>query len=168
MKGIVLIGFMGAGKTTIGRLLAERLQLAHVDFDDLIVESIGMTIQDYFDRYGEAAFREKETEILTHSLTLDQVISTGGGIILKEENRQLLQQFPKVVYLKTEPEELLDRLKNDTVNIRPLVVSKSPAEIIDIYRPRMPLYEESATVVIDTTRKSPAEIVTEIIQKAGE
>ena len=97
MKGIVLIGFMGAGKTTIGRLLAERLQLAHVDFDDLIVESIGMTIQDYFDRYGEAAFREKETEILTHSLTLDQVISTGGGIILKEENRQLLQQFPKVV-----------------------------------------------------------------------
>ena len=83
MKGIVLIGFMGAGKTTIGRLLAERLQLAHVDFDDLIVESIGMTIQDYFDRYGEAAFREKETEILTHSLILDQVISTGGGIILK-------------------------------------------------------------------------------------
>lgn len=105
---------------------------------------------------------------MTHSLILDQVISTGGGIILKEENRQLLQQFPKVVYLKTEPEELLDRLKKDTVNIRPLVVSKSPAEIIDIYRPRMPLYEESATVVIDTTRKSPAEIVTEIIQKAGE
>ena len=153
MKGIVLIGFMGAGKTTIGRLLAERLQLAHVDFDDLIVESIGMTIKTILIVTG-SRFSRKETEILTHSLTLDQVISTGGGIILKEENRQLLQQFPKVVYLKTEPEELLDRLKKDTVNIRPLVVSKSPAEIIDIYRPRMPLYEESATVVIDTTRKS--------------
>lgn len=60
MKGIVLIGFMGAGKTTIGRLLAERLQLAHVDFDDLIVESIGMTIQDYFDRYGKPLFEKKK------------------------------------------------------------------------------------------------------------
>ncbi|WP_291292874.1 shikimate kinase [Enterococcus sp.] len=168
MKGFVLIGFMGAGKTTIGRLLAEQLELAHIDFDDLIVEEIGMTIQEYFDRYGEAAFREKETEILANSLMLDRVISTGGGIVLKEENRQLLKTMPQVVYLKTETDELVKRLKNDTKTVRPLVVSKSPDEIIDVYRPRIPLYEESATLVIDTTHKSPTAIVTEILQKAGE
>jgi shikimate kinase len=167
VKNFVLIGFMGAGKTTIGRLLAEQLQLGHIDFDDLIVKEIGMAIQEYFDRYGEEAFRQRETQILSNSINRDGVISTGGGIVLKKENRQLLQQIPQVIYLKTEPEELLERLKNDTESIRPLVVSKSPAEIIDVYRPRIPLYEESATLVIETTAKSPLEIVAEIIEKVG-
>lgn len=168
MNGIVLIGFMGAGKTTIGRLLAKETQLAHLDFDDLIVEEIQMTIQEYFDRFGEEAFRKRETEVLARSLDLRHIISTGGGIVLKEENRQLLKQMPKVVYLKTEADELVKRLKADQKTIRPLVVSKSPAEIKDVYLPRVPFYEESAGVIIDTTGKTPAEIVAEILMKTGD
>ncbi len=86
MKKVILIGFMGAGKTTIGRLLAEETKQSHVDFDDLIVAEIGMTIQEFFDQHGEEAFRKIETDILAKTLAKEQIISTGGGIVLKEEN----------------------------------------------------------------------------------
>ncbi len=168
MNGIVLIGFMGAGKTTIGKLLAEKTQLDHIDFDDLIVAEIGMTIQEYFDLHGEQAFREIETKVLVDTLERPQIISTGGGIVLKEQNRQLLKQMSRVVYLKTDADELITRLKADTESIRPLVVSKSPDEIIAVYRPRIPLYEESANLVIETTAKTPNEIVEEILAEVGE
>lgn len=167
MKKVILIGFMGAGKTTIGRLLAEETNQSHVDFDDLIVAEIGMTIQDFFDQHGEEAFRKIETDILAKTLAKEQIISTGGGIVLKEENRQLLKEMPLVVYLKTDPEELIHRLKTDTGSIRPLVVSKSPEEILAVYRPRIPLYEETASLIVETTNKTPEEIVQEILIKAG-
>ena len=168
MNGIVLIGFMGAGKTTIGKLLAQETQLDHIDFDDLIVAKIGMTIQEYFDLHGEEAFRKVETNVLVETLSRPQIISTGGGIVLKEQNRQLLKQMPLVVYLKTDSDELITRLKADTKSIRPLVVSKSPEEILAVYHPRIPLYEESARLVVETTAKTPAEIVEEILAKVGE
>ena len=97
----------------------------------------------------------------------EQIISTGGGIVLKEENRQLLKEMPLVVYLKTDPEELIHRLKADTGSIRPLVVSKTPEEILAVYRPRIPLYEETASLIVETTNKAPQEIVQEILTKAG-
>lgn len=163
MKGIVLIGFMGAGKTTIGRMLSEEINVGHLDFDDVIIEEIGMTIQEYFDQFGEEAFRKRETEILGRYLDPQHVISTGGGIVLKEENRKLLKQMPTVVYLKTDADELVKRLKADHTSIRPLVVSKSPEEIKEVYLPRIPFYEESASLIVETTGKSPAEIVAEIL-----
>lgn len=168
MNGIVLIGFMGAGKTTVGKLLAEETGLPQIDFDDLITEEIGMSIQDYFSIHGEPAFREIETRILAETLTKSAIISTGGGIVLKEENRGLLKEMPRVVYLKTDPAELITRLQGDAENIRPLVLSKTPAEILAVYQPRIPFYEESATLVVETTNKAPQEIVAEIITKVGE
>lgn len=168
MNGIVLIGFMGAGKTTIGSLLAKETGMGQIDFDDLITAEIGMSIQAFFAEYGEPAFREIETRILAETLTRPEIISTGGGIVLKEENRQLLKNMPQVVYLKTDPTELITRLQADTKNVRPLVLSKTPAEILAVYQPRIPFYEESASLVVDTTGKTPEEIVAEILAKVGE
>jgi len=168
MNGMILIGFMGAGKTTIGKKLAQATGLDHVDFDLLIVDEIDMSIQEYFDRYGEESFRKKETLVLERSLKSNRIISTGGGIVLKERNRQLLKQMPTVIYLKTDADELIFRLKNDKDTIRPLIVSKSPEEIKEVYLPRIPFYEASATIIIETTGKHPDEISREILAKVGE
>lgn len=163
MTGIILIGFMGAGKTTIGQLLSTETGMEHSDFDAKIVEEIGMSIQEYFDLYGEDAFREKETEMLRRLSSNNKIVSTGGGIVMRPENRDLLKQLSPVVYLKTQPDSFLSRLKEDTINIRPLVVSKSSEEIREIFEPRIPLYEESASIVIETDNKKPEEIVREIL-----
>lgn len=165
MENIVLIGFMGAGKTTIGRLLAQKLNAKQHDFDEILVEQIGMSIADYFDHFGSEAFREIETKVLQQSLQLNGIISTGGGIVLKEENRQFLQNNPNVIYLQANLDELVHRVVLDKRNVRPLATSKSPDEIREVYLPRVPLYEESAKFVIDTTEKTPDAIVQEILDK---
>lgn len=165
MKGIILIGFMGAGKTTVGQLLSKKTNMEHIDFDDKIVEEIGMTIQEYFDLYGEETFREKETAVLKRYLNHNQVVSTGGGIVMREENRSLLKQMAPVIYLQTKPEVFISRLKQDHTTVRPLVVSKSAAEIQQVFEPRIPFYEESASVVVDTDDRTPEEIVQEILNK---
>lgn len=165
MENIVLIGFMGAGKTTIGRLLAQKLNAKQHDFDEILVEQIGMSIADYFERFGSESFRKIETNVLQQSLELKGVISTGGGIVLKEENRLFLQKNPNVIYLRADLEELIHRVILDKRNVRPLATSKSPDEIREVYLPRLPLYEESANFVIDTTKKQPEEIVQEILDK---
>ncbi|MTD38928.1 AAA family ATPase [Erwinia sp. CPCC 100877] len=164
MKGIILIGFMGAGKTTVGKLLSKETGMEHIDFDDKIVEEIGMTIQEYFDRHGEAAFRERETNVLKRYLNHNQVVSTGGGIVMRPENRELLKQMAPVIYLKTKPEVFIPRLKHDHVTVRPLVVSKSPEEIKQVFEPRIPFYEESASLVVETDDRTPEEIVREILK----
>ena len=167
MQGIILIGFMGAGKTTIGKLLAKRTGMEHIDFDDKILEEIGMTIEEYFDLYGEEAFREKETGVLKKNLGTHQIISTGGGIVLKSENRELLKQIPTVVYLKTSPEIFISRIKQDDKIIRPVVVSKTPEEIVKVFQTRISLYEECAKFVVGTDDLSPEEIVEEILFYVG-
>lgn len=168
MPGIILIGFMGAGKTTVGKLLSEETGMEHIDFDDKIVEEIGMSIQEYFDQYGEAAFRAHETEVLKRYLNHNQVVSTGGGIVMRPENRELLKQMAPVIYLKTEPDVFISRLKQDHTTVRPLVVSKSPEEIRAVFEPRIPLYEESASLTIQTDQQTPAEIVKEILNSIKE
>ncbi|EOH98594.1 hypothetical protein UAW_01190 [Enterococcus haemoperoxidus ATCC BAA-382] len=164
MKGIILIGFMGAGKTTVGKLLSEKTGMEHIDFDDKIVEEIGMTIQEYFDLHGEDAFRERETNVLKRYLDHDQVVSTGGGIVMRSENRELLKQMAPVIYLQTKPEVFIPRLKHDHTTVRPLVVSKSPEEIKQVFEPRIPFYEESASLVVATDNRTPEEIVHEILK----
>ena len=164
MKGIILIGFMGAGKTTVGRLLSQKTGMDHIDFDDKIVEEIGMSIQEYFDLHGEDAFRERETAVLKRYLDHNQVVSTGGGIVMRPENRELLKQMAPVVYLKTKPESFISRLKQDHTTVRPLVVSKSAEEIQEVFEPRIPFYEESASIIIETDNRTPEAIVKEILE----
>jgi len=165
---IVLIGFMGAGKTTVGKVLAEKTQSDQIDLDKYIVDKIGMPISEYFAKYGEDEFRKLETQILKEHLDFPGVVSPGGGVILKEENQEVLRQMPLVVYLQTDLDELLNRIEHDYDNYRPVIQGKTIEEIKEIYLPRVPLYEEIAHHIIDTTDKTPEEIADIILELAGE
>ena len=156
----ILLGFMGAGKTTIGRLLDP----AFADMDALLVRRLEMPISDYFTRYGEESFRLQESLLLKELLNQDSsVISTGGGIVLKPENRELLKKNPCNIYLRIDFDRIYQRLATDPVNKRPLFLDKNQEEFRTLYEQRLPLYEEVATHVIDVTDKTPEEIV-EMIQ----
>lgn len=161
---ILLIGFMGAGKSTVGRLLAERLGKPFRDLDQLVEEMTKKKIPQLFAE-GEAVFRKAETDALIAALTKDQVIACGGGVILKEANHALLKEHPQVVYLKGQPDALITRIQKDEANIRPLATEKTALEIQEILAPRLPLYESAATIEVETTAKSPEQIATEILER---
>lgn len=161
---ILLIGFMGAGKSTVGRLLAEQLAKPFRDLDQLVEEMTQKTIPQLFEE-GEEVFREAETKALIAALGNDQVIACGGGIILKEANQALLQAHPQVVYLKGQPDALFRRIQKDEANVRPLATEKTVAEIQEILAPRLPLYESAASIEVETTVKAPQEIVQEIVER---
>ena len=152
----VLLGFMGAGKTTVGSLLDP----AFADMDALLVRRLEMPISDYFTRYGEESFRLQESLLLQELLDGQSfVIATGGGIVLKPENRELLKKNPCNIYLRIDFDRLYQRLASDPVNKRPLFLNKDPEEFRALYEQRLPLYEEVATHVIDVTDKTPEKIV---------
>jgi len=156
----ILLGFMGAGKTTISRLLDP----AFADMDALLVRRLEMPIVDYFTRYGEESFRLQESLLLQELLNQESsVIATGGGIVLKPENRELLKKNACNIYLRIDFERLYHRLATDPVTKRPLFLDKSQEEFRTLYEQRLPLYEEVATHVIDVADKTPEEIV-EMIQ----
>lgn len=164
MESIVLIGFMGAGKTTISKELAITLNTHSVDMDDVLVERIGQPISDYFDEYGEASFREHETNLLKEALNEDSVIATGGGVILQKENQEVLSD-KLVVYLKADANILVKRIREDKVNIRPLAIKNDDGDLKRLFFSREKLYEKLAKITVDTSEKSPKEIVREIIQQ---
>ena len=152
----VLLGFMGAGKTTIGRLLDP----AFVDMDALLVQRIEMPITDYFARFGEERFRQQESLLLQELLEQEiPVIATGGGIVLMSENRQLLKKNPCNIYFRIDFDRLYQRLATDSVNKRPLFLAKNQEDFRALYDQRLPLYEEVATHVLDVADKTPEEIV---------
>ena len=156
----ILLGFMGAGKTTIGRLLDP----AFADMDALLVRRLEMPIVDYFTRYGEESFRLQESLLLQELLDgQSSVIATGGGIVLKPENRELLKKNPCNIYLRIDFDRLYQRLATDPVNKRPLFLAKNQEEFRTLYEQRLPLYEEVATHVIDVTDKTPEKIVEMIL-----
>ena len=156
----VLLGFMGAGKTTVGSLLDP----AFADMDALLVRRLEMPISDYFTRYGEESFRLQESLLLQELLDGQSfVIATGGGIVLKPENRELLKKNPCNIYLRIDFERLYQRLAADPATKRPLFLNKKPEEFRALYEQRLPLYEEVATHVINVADKTPEEIV-EIIR----
>lgn len=165
MSNIILIGFMGSGKSTIAELLAQKTGKELVDLDAEITKAIGMPITEYFATKGEAAFREIESLKLAEGLKSDAIVATGGGIVVAEANRQLLGQHPTVVYLQTDPQVLVQRIREDQLNQRPLADEKSDEEIIQLFMSRIHHYEASATLSIDTTDKAPSVVVAEILER---
>ena len=154
----VLLGFMGAGKSTIARNLAPDF----VDMDTLIEERLGMPIARFFSEKGEAAFRQIEEEVLADLLKTDQVISTGGGIVISPRNRDLLKQNPENIYLKADFETLYQRISVDKDNQRPLFLNNSKEDLAAIFDERQAWYEEVASQIVDVSRLSPEEIIEEL------
>lgn len=163
---IVLTGFMGSGKTTIGKLLSERYGYTFIDTDQYIEEKCGCTIAELFSKKGESYFRQLETDILKElnaSLT-HAVLSTGGGLPLREENAAELATLGTVIYLQITPEEVISRLSGD--NTRPLLSGDDPEQKVrDLLTYRTPLYERAADLTIPVAKLTPEYIVEEIISK---
>ncbi|WP_078545710.1 shikimate kinase [Litchfieldia alkalitelluris] len=159
MKAIYLTGFMGAGKTTIGQELANRLQLPVIDTDLYIVEQVGKTIPEIFAEDGEKVFRKYEREYIQKLPTEDVIITTGGGIVIQEENRNWMKEHGTVIYLHCEIEEVFNRVSTD--GSRPLIEKNQKEKVIDLYHSRLSFYNE-ADVIVDTTQKNIDDVVKEI------
>jgi shikimate kinase len=155
----------GGGKSTVGRQLAKRLGWSFADTDALIEKRIGMPIRSYFDQHGEAAFRDVEVAVVDELSCLSQrVIATGGGAVLRKENRHFLSHRCQVVYLRSSPEELHRRLRHDTA--RPLLQVSDPLQRLrELYEQRDPLYRNVAHFVVDTGRPSVAALVNMVLMQ---
>ena len=165
MKNIVLIGFMGSGKTTVGKSLEEKTDMTFVDTDELIEAYEGCKISEIFADKGEAYFRRLENETLKELLesTDNKVISTGGGIITNQDNIPLLKQLGKVYYLKIKPETVVKRLEGDKT--RPLLMGENKlVKVEQLMSGRKELYEMAADKTIDTDYLSVNEIVDIILE----
>lgn len=164
MKNIYLIGMMGSGKTTTGRELARLLSLPFVDLDDRIVERAGKSINDIFATEGEPYFRSLENELLLQtSRQKDQVVATGGGIVLDSSNQDRMKATGLVVYLKTSPGVLWERVKNK--KDRPLLHGSDPKKaLLDLFYNRAPLYEVSSNKTFLTDSKSSEAVALEIYE----
>ena len=154
----VLLGFMGAGKSTIAR----GLNPDYIDMDALIEECLGMSIAEFFSEKGEATFRQVESEVLTDLLKTDRVVSTGGGVVVSQRNRDLLKTNADNIYLKADFETLYHRIAADKDNQRPLFLNNSKEELAAIFQERQAWYEEVASRVLDVTKLSPEEIIEEL------
>ncbi len=161
---ILLTGFMGAGKTTVGRKLAKRLGYYFIDTDSEIEREQGCSIPDIFRYAGEPCFRDLETDLLKSMVNhKNSIIATGGGMVLRKENRELMQQIGKRVFLRVSLEDLLKRLQQDKQ--RPLLQQENPVEKIHrMLEERTPIYEE-AECIIDTSKFTAQQMVSEIIRK---
>ena len=154
----VLLGFMGAGKSTIARGLNPN----YLDMDALIEKRLGMSIVNFFAEKGEAAFRQVESEVLADILQRDQVVSTGGGVVVSQRNRDLLKTNTDNIYLKSDFETLYQRIAADKDNQRPLFLNNSKEGLAAIFQERQAWYEEVASRVLDVTKLSPEEIIEEL------
>jgi shikimate kinase len=166
-RNIYLVGPMGAGKSTIGRVLAAELHLSFRDSDKVIEDRTGADIPWIFDMEGEEGFRDRESAVLDElSKGQDVVIATGGGIILRAHNREIMRLSGYICYLTASTEQLVERTARDKK--RPLLQVENPRQkIIDLVALRDPLYREAADFVINTDRRSPKLVAQEIASLIG-
>jgi shikimate kinase len=162
-NAIALIGFMGAGKSAVGRELSRRTGWPRHDTDEMIREQFGISIPDVFARHGEPAFRDAETALLkTLQRGLAGIVVTGGGIILREENVRLLRGMGRIVWLDADEEILWQRASRHST--RPLLQTPDPrARFTELLRERLRLYQTAADYHINTSSSSIAEVTNEII-----
>ncbi len=155
----------GAGKSTAGRQLAHALGVGFVDADHVIEQRLGCSIRSFFEREGEAAFRDIEQQVIADIVAQPpQIIATGGGAVLREANRQSLREGSTVVYLRATPEERFRRLRHDTQ--RPLLQVADPlARLRELFAVRDPLYLETAHTVIETGRPSVQALVRQVVER---
>ena len=162
---VSLVGLPGSGKTTVGRQLARRLGVPFADSDHVIEQRLGCSVRSYFEREGEDKFRDIEQDVIDElSRNGAQVLSTGGGAVLRQVNRAHLRNRGSVVYLNSSPEELYRRLRHDTN--RPLLQVADPLKRLrELYAQRDPLYRETAHFVLETGRPSVATLVNMIVMQ---
>jgi shikimate kinase len=164
MKNIVLVGFMGSGKTWVGKLLAERIGMPLLDMDSIIVERAGKSINEIFAEDGEPHFRQLERELVKElAQTEGNIISTGGGIVLNPDNIADFEKTGLVVCLLVDAESVLDRVRND--DTRPLLAGDKEKAIVELLESRKALYE-SVTHKINTSGRPfpPVQTAEEIIE----
>ncbi len=164
-KRIVLVGPMGAGKTTIGRMLARELGYRFLDSDRIIEERCGANIPWIFDVEGEDGFRQRETAMLAELSEQPQtVLATGGGAVMRAENHPLLKKDAVVVYLKTSIEQQVERTRKD--RNRPLLQNDDPEAVLrKLFALRDPIYSRLADIVMFTDRKSPRLVVRQLVNR---
>ncbi|MBA4493274.1 shikimate kinase [Paenactinomyces guangxiensis] len=160
-KHLIIIGFMGTGKTTAGQQLAAQINLPWVDTDQQIEQKWGFSVAEYFQRYGEASFREQETDVLQQLLSgPPSLITTGGGIVLKPENRAMMKEQGWVIHLYATPEEIIRRLSAN--RDRPLLQGDIRQKVRQLFRERDGKYD-FADCTINTTSCSPDDVVEKIL-----
>ena len=162
-NNIILVGFMGSGKTSVGKALAKRMGYYFLDTDARIEQEEQQTIPAIFDTKGEAYFRDRETLLLNSFLTSlgDTVLSTGGGIPIREQNRELLKRLGFVVFLKASDDTIIRRLRGDTS--RPLLAGEALEDKVErLQRERGPIYSASSHYIIAADDLSPTELADRI------
>tara|TARA_B100000073_G_scaffold334587_1_gene327284 strand:- start:366 stop:881 length:516 start_codon:yes stop_codon:yes gene_type:complete len=162
---IILIGPMGSGKTSTGRILAKEMRFDFLDTDEEVVKRTGVSIAYIFDVEGETGFRQREHQALMKFLGNENiVIATGGGIITHDKSRAIIRACNRVVYLKTSIEQQIER--TTVSDKRPLLIDTDPAaKLQELMLTREPLYEEISDIMIDTDERSTSEIAHEIIDR---
>lgn len=164
-RNLILVGLMGSGKTTVGRLLADRLGWAFIDTDRLITEKTGTSIPVLFKEKGESFFRRLEREALLEIKDGEKmVVATGGGTVLAAENRRLLQKMGLVVYLQTAPAVLARRVGGGEG--RPLLTGRAPVEVLTALLKEREVFYREADLVVVTDGRTPGQVAEEIIKYA--
>jgi len=161
---IILCGFMGCGKSTIGKAISKKIKYEFIDSDEFIEKHEKMTIPEIFEKFGEDYFRNKETDSISKISKLDHcVVSLGGGAVLNKENAKVLKTSGKLFFLNISAQEVYNRLKNDAS--RPLLQTDDKLTAISsLLSKRLPIYNEVADVIIDVDGKTVDEISEEILK----
>lgn len=164
---LILVGMMGSGKTTMGRTLSKHLGKVFIDSDEEIIKRTGVTIPHIFDIEGEAGFRQRETAVICDLVERDNlVLATGGGAVLAEQNRAILQQNGIVIYLKASVNDLWQRTRHD--RNRPLLQTPDPhAKLTELFQQRDPLYQQVSDIVVQSGKQSVHMLMLHLVDEIG-